>query len=65
MFFYKTRNLAFVLFYYVVVLCCCTQVSKADVELIAHELELDNSKADRLLRIHNNDIAAAIKAYIS
>ncbi len=38
------------------------QVSKEDVDLIAHEMDLAKTKADRVIREHGGDVVQALAA---
>lgn len=41
------------------------KVKKEDVELISTELEIAKQNAERLLKEHNGDVAAALSAFVN
>jgi NACalpha-BTF3-like transcription factor len=41
------------------------KVDAADCALLAAELELSTKDADRLLREHNGDLSATLKAFVN
>jgi len=40
------------------------KVDPKDVQYLVNELEISAEKADRLLRVNNNDVAAVLKAAV-
>jgi NACalpha-BTF3-like transcription factor len=41
-----------------------SQINKEDVDVIALEAEVDKKAAERRLREHGGDLAAALKSYL-